>query len=324
MTGFKNSLVLGKYPLSSNVIIAPMAGFTDYVFRQLLALYKPGLIFCEMVKIEALVRKDPHTLHFLKYSENMRPIGAQICGSNPKVAAEAARIIQDLGFDVIDINCGCPAPKIVKDRSGSGMLLQLEVLQKLVTEVVNAVTIPVTLKIRSGWDANSIVAEEIVKIAEDAKISALTIHGRTRQQRYQGNADWEIIRRCKAKAKTIKIIGNGDIWTAEDAAKMFDQTECDGIMIARGSLGTPWLIEDLRERYQQQPITLPEMRDPLWILKKHYALILQHVTEEKNAIFHMRRVGCWYLKSFIGARKVRMEINQARSVDSIMKIINNL
>jgi len=175
-----------------------------------------------------------------------------------------------------------------------------------------------------GWDDNSIVAEDIVKIAEDVNLKALTIHGRTRQQRYKGSADWDIIASCKKKARAIKIIGNGDIWSAEDADKMLQETQCDGVMVARGILGKPWLIDDLREIYHKKPVTSSIMRDPFWILKKHYEMISQNISDEKIAIFHMRRVGCWYLKAFKGARKMRMEINQATSVSNIMNIINTV
>ena len=152
MKGYQKFFQLGSLSLSNNIIMAPMAGCTDKAFRQMMATYKPGLMFCEMVKIEALVRKDPHTLSYLEYDEGFRPIGAQICGSNPIVAAQAAKMVEDLGFDILDINCGCPVPKVTKDGSGSAMLLKPELIEELLYKVIEAVKIPVTIKIRAGWE----------------------------------------------------------------------------------------------------------------------------------------------------------------------------
>jgi len=323
MKGYQKSFQLGSLSLSNNIIMAPMAGYTDKAFRQMMATYKPGLMFCEMVKIEALVRKDHHTLNYLEYDDSFRPIGAQICGSNPTVAADAAKIVEDLGFDILDINCGCPVPKVTKDGSGSAMLLKPELIEELLNKVIEAVKIPVTIKIRAGWDKENIIAEKIVNIAEAAGAAALTIHGRTRNQRYKGKADREIIRLCKQRAKKIKIIGNGDIWTAQDAYDMFNVTGCDGIMLARGALGKPWLVQEIEEMsLGKQPLD-KDTQTLCLLLKKHYDLVMQNTEQERKILFDMRRIACWYLKSFTGAKSLRIAINTAASPGEIMTVLED-
>ena len=323
MKGYKKPFQLGPLSLPNNIFIAPMAGCTDIPYRQIVAQYRPGLMFCEMVKIEALVRKDHHTLQYLEYDKNIRPIGAQICGSNPIIVADAAKMIEDLGFDLLDINCGCPVPKVTKDGSGSAMLLHPELIEEILYKVIDAVKIPVTIKIRMGWDKENIIAEKIVEIAERAGAVAITIHGRTRNQRYKGKANWEIIRLCKQRAKTIKIIGNGDIWSAKDACDMFALTGCDGVMLARGALGKPWLVQEIEEM-SLEGTSLSQRENSIFLeLKKHFELILKSTQQERKILFDMRRVGCWYLKSFEGAKSLRAAINTAASPSEVMSILED-
>ncbi|MEI6243348.1 MAG: tRNA dihydrouridine synthase DusB, partial [Chlamydiota bacterium] len=248
--GYQENFQLQNLILPNNIFYAPLAGCSDYPFRQMATLFKPGLMFCEMVKIEAVIRKDPTTLKYLEYHSSMRPIGAQICGSNPKVAAEAAKIIEDLGFDVIDLNCGCPVDKVIKDGSGSALLMHPEKIAEMLLAIKSVVSIPVTAKVRLGWNQDNITIFDVLSHVEESGASLITIHGRTRQQGYSGVANWEYIKECKRRAKKILVFGNGDIFDPDAAKRIFQETECDGIMVARGMLGKPWLAEDIIHSFQ--------------------------------------------------------------------------
>jgi tRNA-dihydrouridine synthase B len=204
----KKPFSFGNLTLPSNIFCAPLAGCSDLPFRRMTARYRPGLIYCEMVKMDALIRHDPNTFRLLDYETGMHPIGGQLCGSKPQIAGQCAKIIEDLGFDVVDLNCGCPVDKVTKDGSGSGMLKNPELIGEVLANMVAAVKIPVTVKIRAGWDHQSIIVEEVTRIAEQAGAKAICIHGRTRSQAYQGLANWDYIARSKRVAKTILVIGN--------------------------------------------------------------------------------------------------------------------
>ena len=196
---------LGSAVLPNNVLFAPLAGCSDVPYRQMARRYNPGIVYCEMVKLDALVRHDPHTYRLLDYTPGMHPIGAQVCGSKAKYAKTAARIIEDLGFDVLDLNCGCPVDKVTKDGSGSGLLKTPYLIGEILSEMIATVKIPVTVKIRAGWDEAHINAAEVTKIAESAGAKAITVHGRTRAQAYRGPANWDHISDCKKAAKNILI-----------------------------------------------------------------------------------------------------------------------
>ncbi len=316
----KSPFSLGSVELPSNILCAPLAGCSDLPFRKMTSRYRPGLVYCEMVKIDALVRHDANTYHLLDYTDDMHPIGAQLCGSKPRLAYEAARIIEDLGFDVIDLNCGCPVDKVTKDGSGSGLLQNPEKIGEILSEMIRAVKIPVTVKIRAGWDEKTLNGPEIVKIAESAGAAALTVHGRTREQGYKGPANWDHIRACKQAAKKIQIIGNGDVFDAESAEKLFQHTGCDGILVARGTFGQPWIIEDIYRHLSG----LPKIERTIFDLKKaihdHFIMITNYQSE-RQALLDMRRVGCWYLKPCSGAKSLRMQINQASSLESVFRLL---
>lgn len=313
---------LSGLKLSSNIFCAPMAGCTDLPFRQIVKPFQPGLIFCEMVKTDALIRCRPKTFRYLDYTPDMHPIGAQIVGSNPTIAAQAAVMIEDLGFDLIDFNCGCPVDKVVKDGSGSGLLKQPERIGEILSALVNAVDIPVTIKIRSGWDQDHLNAVQITQIAEQAGASAITVHGRTRVQAYKGLSDWNIIKECKKAAKNILVIGNGDVFDAFSAARMFAETHCDGILLARGTLGQPWLVEDIYRHLAHQPPIQRTIQDVRNTLTEHFQKIVQYQSP-RQALFDMRRVGCWYLKRCIGAKALRIQINQAQGVEEVWKALDD-
>lgn len=300
---------IGDVQLSNNILFAPLAGCSDLPYRQMALRWKPGIFYCEMVKIDALVRNDPHTFRLLDYTVGMHPIGAQLCGSKPKLAAQSAKIIEDLGFDVLDLNCGCPVDKVTKDGSGSGLLKTPELIGEILAEMIAVVKIPVTLKIRAGWDEAHVNAEKITQIAEKAGAKAITVHGRTRAQGYKGPAVRDHIRRCKLAAKNILVIGNGDIFDADSAIHMFEETKCDGILIARGAMGQPWIVEDILRKLEGRA---PLERDVSFIrsvLLDHFECILKYQSE-RQALLDMRRVGCWYLKRLIGVKDLRIAINR--------------
>ncbi|NBO23648.1 MAG: tRNA dihydrouridine synthase DusB [Chlamydiae bacterium] len=322
MRRYVKPLQLGKLQLKSNILYAPLAGCSDFPFRKMSYLFQPALTFCEMVKMDALVRHDASTYRILDFDKSMTPIGAQLCGSKPELAKEAAKIIEDLGFDVIDLNCGCPVDKVTKDSSGSGMLKSLPLIEKVLTQMVSAVSIPVTIKIRAGWDDNSIVAPTITKMAESLGVKMITIHGRTREQGYKGFSNLNYIQACKAAADSIIVIGNGDIMDEASAYNMFEKTGCDGILVARGTLGAPWIFEDIY-RYLEG---LPKMeRTSLFIKEKllqHLAIISSY-QNPRRALTDMRRVSCWYLKNAKGTRALRDKINKSQSTEEILHHIES-
>lgn len=309
----KKNFQLGTLTLPNNIFYAPLAGCSDLPFRKMSAIYRPGLFFCEMVKMDALIRKNDQTFQMLDFEKSMHPIGAQVCGSKVEFAKVAAKIIEDLGFDVLDLNCGCPVDKVTKDGSGSALLKTPNLIGEIISEMKAAVSIPVTLKIRTGWDESTINAPQITKIAEEAGAVAITIHGRTRKQGYEGFANWDIIKQAKEVAKNILVIGNGDIKDFESANGIFDKTSCDGILLGRATMGKPWIVKELIDQFEGKDIaetTLEMIKDHLL---QHFEYIASY-RPEKNAIFDMRRVGCWYLKHHPGAKNLRKKLTEINSI----------
>ena len=318
----KKPFALGKITLPSNIFCAPLAGCSDLPFRKMTSKYKPGLIFCEMVKTDALLHQNPATFSLLDYEPSMHPIGAQLCGSKPADAGKCAKMIEDLGFDVLDFNCGCPVDKVTKDGSGSGMLKNPERIGEMIANMVSAVKIPVTVKIRAGWDTDCIVGPEVTRIAEEAGAVAICIHGRTREQGYRGPANWDYIRECKQVAKNILVIGNGDIFDALSAERIFQHTGCDAILLSRGTMGQPWLVDDIYRHFSNEPkihYTPLDYRDAFL---EH----LEHIVAYKDprkAVLDLRRVGCWFLRNIHGAKELRETINRASAVDEVRTVISS-
>jgi len=284
------------------------------------AAYKPGLIYCEMTKMDALVRSDPGTFRMLDYEASMHPIGAQLCGSKPELAAPCARIIEDLGFDVIDLNCGCPVDKVTKDGSGSALLKNPEKIGEILSNMVAAVRIPVTVKIRAGWDSESLCAPRITEIAEQAGASAICIHARTRAQGYTGPAKWGYIKDCKLVAKNIKVIANGDVFDPQSALEIFTATGCDAILLARGTMGQPWLVEDIRTYLQTGKYRKRGSEDYKKALTEHIEHILTY-QNDKRALLDIRRISAWYLKACKGAKNLREAVNRSGSLSEALSHI---
>ncbi len=310
---------LGTLTLPTNVFFSPLAGCSDYPFRQMASLFRPGLMFCEMVKMDALIRHEPSTYRLLDYDPSMHPIGAQLCGNKPELAGPTARIIEDLGFDVVDLNCGCPVDKVTKDGSGSGMLKNPELIGEVIANMVAAVNIPVTVKIRAGWDDKSINASLITMIAEQAGARAISIHGRTRQQKYTGKANWDHIKVAKKAAVSIKVIGNGDVFDAQAGLALFKHTECDAILISRGTFGKPWIAEAVRLFDQGLSPFIPDVKE---MLLTHLAYTAAYQTDRK-ALLDMRRIGFWYLRNGTGTKKLRESLNHTKKLVAIEELIRS-
>ncbi len=264
---------LGKYELENPVALAPMEDVTDLGFRLICKEFGADIVYTEFISSEGLIRSARKSTQKLVTSEKERPVGIQIFGGNPEVMAEAARMAEDAGPDLIDINAGCWVPKVAQRGAGAGLLKDLGQMQAIIHAVKSAVSIPVTLKTRLGWDSNSITIQEVAKICAGEGLSALTIHARTRAQHHDGDANWDWIRRVKETAE-LPIIGNGDIRSAQDALDMFEYTKCDGIMVARGAVSNPWIFRDIK--HLMATGTLPPAAD----LRERIDTCLRHLKME--------------------------------------------
>jgi nifR3 family TIM-barrel protein len=314
---------IGNVEIKNQVIVAPMAGITNTSYRKICKEMGAALVVAEMVSDKALVYGSEKTYDLLKMSDEERPISQQIFGSDVDSFVEAAKIVYEkMKPDIIDINMGCPVPKVaIKAQAGSALLKNPGKIKEIVSAVVKSVPIPITVKIRSGWDENSINAVEVAKICEEAGASAITIHARTRAQGYSGKADWQIIKDV-VKAVKIPVIGNGDITSCYDAKKMLEETGCKGIMIGRGLLGNPWLIKEcvdyLNNESLPQIITLEEKMD---MMKKHLELLYQD-KNEKEATLELRSILMYYLKGLPNIRDTKLAFCQCNSKEEYLKVID--
>ena len=315
---------IGNVEIKNQVVLAPMAGISNTAYRQIIKEMGAGLIFAEMVSDKALVYGSEKTFDLLKMSDMERPIAQQIFGSDVDSFVKAAKLVEEkMHPDIIDINMGCPVPKVaIKSQAGSALLKNPDKIKEIVSAVVKAVSVPVTVKIRSGWDANSVNAVEVAKVIEEAGASAITVHGRTRAQGYSGNADWNIIKQVK-ESVNIPVIGNGDVTSAEKAKEMLDFTGCDAVMIGRGVLGNPWLIKECVSYLESGIIPpKPSAREKIEMLKRHYQLLVDS-TSEKQAILEIRTHALWYIKGMPKSAYIKNEICKTKNSEDLFKILND-
>jgi nifR3 family TIM-barrel protein len=315
---------IGNIEIKNQIVLAPMAGISNTSYRKIIKEMGAGLIYAEMVSDKAIMYGNEKTFTLLKMDESERPIAQQIFGSDIDSFVKAAQEVEKtMKPDIIDINMGCPVPKVaIKSQAGSALLKNPEKIYEIVSAVVKAVNVPVTVKIRSGWDANNINAVEVAKQIEKAGASAITIHARTRSQGYSGKADWSIIKKVK-EAVSIPVIGNGDVTSCYLAKQMLDETGCDAVMIGRGVLGNPWLIRECVQYLDNG--TIPERPTPkeiIEMLKRHFNLLL-HDKGEKPAVLEIRNHALWYIKGLPNSATIKNQICSTKDKDKIFQIFED-
>lgn len=311
------------FEVSNEVFLAPMAGVTDLPFRLICKRFGCGLLYTEMINAKALCYDDANTKKMLNIMDEEHPVAVQIFGSEPEFMGKAAKILNDYPNEILDINMGCPAPKVVKNGDGSALMRNPELAKKVLSSVVENSSKPVTLKIRKGWDDNSVNALEIALIAQEVGVDAITIHGRTREQYYAGNADWDIIKLIKDNLD-IPVIGNGDVTSIEDAIKIKNDTNCDAIMIGRGAQGNPWIFERINHYLKTGEILPPPTTDEkIGVAIDHMKLAIEE-DGEYVAVREMRKHIGWYLKGMKNSARIRDKINKLEDPEEVIKTLKIL
>lgn len=316
-------LKIGNVELENNVILAPMAGVTDLPFRLLCKEQGAGLVCTEMVSAKAILYNNKNTNALLKMHSDEAPVSLQLFGSDPDIMGEIAKRIEELPFSILDINMGCPVPKVVNNGEGSALMKNPELAGKIVSSVVKAIKKPVTVKIRSGFDKEHVNAVEMSKIIEDSGAEAIAIHGRTREQFYSGEADWDIIARVK-EAVSIPVIGNGDITDCKSAQELLKQTGCDGIMVGRSARGNPWIFSQLTAYLADgSTLPLPSHEEKKEMMLRHSRLQLQY-KGEYTGVREMRKHISWYTAGMPDSAKLRRQVNAAEKFSQLVELIEQL
>ena len=316
-------LQIGNVKLENDLILGPMAGVTDLPFRLLCKEQRAGLLCMEMVSAKGIMYNNKNTKFLLTIDERERPVSLQLFGSDPDIISEQAKRIEELPFDILDINMGCPVPKIVNNGDGSALMKNPLLAGEIIEKTARAIQKPVTVKIRKGFDEEHINAVEMAHIAQESGAAAIAVHGRTREQYYSGKADWEIIRKVKEAVK-IPVIGNGDVWTPQDAIDMRKQTGCDGVMIGRGAQGNPWIFKQIL--HYEQTGELLEKPSPQEVTE----MILRHAKmqmEFKGEYIGMREIrkhAAWYTAGYKNSAKLRGKINETETYEELKELLSHL
>ncbi|WP_124065370.1 tRNA dihydrouridine synthase DusB [Clostridium sp. E02] len=315
-------LRIGNMTFDNNLILAPMAGVTDLPFRFLCREQGCGMAVTEMVSAKAILYKNKNTNELLKVAEGEGPVGVQLFGSDPEIMAEMAASIESGPFALIDVNMGCPVPKIVNNGEGSALMKDIKLAERILSAMVKTVKKPVTVKFRKGFTEEDCNAVEFAKMAESCGVAAVAVHGRTREQYYSGTADWDIIRRVK-EAVRIPVIGNGDVFQPEDAKAMMDRTGCDGVMIARGAKGNPWIFSrTLHYLETGEVLPAPTGREIGEMILLHGSMQMEH-KGEVTAMREMRKHMAWYTAGLPHSAKLRNDINQVETVDELKQFVED-
>ena len=316
-------LQIGNVKLENDLILGPMAGVTDLPFRLLCKEQGAGLLCMEMVSAKGIMYNNKNTKFLLTIDERERPVSLQLFGSDPDIISEQAKRIEELPFDILDINMGCPVPKIVNNGDGSALMKNPLLAGEIIEKTARAIQKPVTVKIRKGFDEEHINAVEMAHIAQESGAAAIAVHGRTREQYYSGKADWEIIRKVKEAVK-IPVIGNGDVWTPQDAIDMRKQTGCDGVMIGRGAQGNPWIFKQILH-YEQtgELLEKPSPQEVTEMILRH-AKMQMEFNGEYIGMREIRKHAAWYTAGYKNSAKLRGKINETETYEELKELLSHL
>lgn len=316
-------LQIGSVTLPNNLILAPMAGVTDLPFRLLCKEQGAGLLCTEMVSAKAIMYKNRNTEELLTIDPRENPVSLQLFGNDPDIISSMAHQIEDRPFDILDINMGCPVPKVVNNGEGSALMKNPKLVGEIVEKTVKAIKKPVTVKIRKGFDDEHVNAVEIARVAQESGAAAVAVHGRTREQYYSGKADWDIIRQVK-EALSIPVIGNGDLLCAEDVIAMEEQTHCDGFMIARGAQGNPWIFSQILHYFEtgEKPAK-PSVEEMTAMILRHARMMIEY-KGEYTGIHEIRKHAAWYTGGYPNSSKFRGMINQVETLEQLEELLGQV